>query len=93
MKSSHQVIGLIDHALALCQSASARSPSARRNEFERVRGELLSWRQRVTETWPPSTEFVEETSTLGVYAARHLWDSDRELAEAIVAVRGVLKDA
>jgi hypothetical protein len=91
MKSSRQVLVLIDEAVARCQSARDRSPIARHAEFDRVRAELLSWRKSVSNAWPPNGQFLEESTTLGVYAARHLWDSDRELAEAIVAVRAALK--
>jgi hypothetical protein len=90
MISARQFLRLVDQALRLCEGALARAGDLHRDEFVQVRNELPDWRSEATHRWPPSSEFVERTKTLGVYAARELWEQERRLAEAIVAVRGAL---
>jgi hypothetical protein len=93
MTSSAQIIDLIERALARCDSALTRASPAEHEEIDRVRRELQSWRSSVMTRWPPEPHFLNQTRTLGVYAARELWDYDRQLAEAIIAVRQALKTA
>lgn len=93
MTSPARVVDLIDNALRLCEGSLARAAPAEHDEFDRVRRELRSWRADVTRQWPPDSRFLEQTRTLGVYAARELWDFDRPLAEAIIAARQAMKNA
>lgn len=90
MISARQFVHLVDQALLRCDEALARKGNLHRDEFAQVRDELQDWRSEAARRWPPSSEFVERTKTLGVYAARELWEQERPLAEAIVAVRGEL---
>lgn len=90
MTSAQQFVRMVDRALLLCDAALARRGDLHRDEFLQVRNELMDWRAEASRGWPPTPEFVERTKTLGVYAARELWEQERPLAEAIVAVRGQL---